>query len=142
MTAAEAKIGDVLDDKTVYAGELNGKKIYAMPQDAKQTDGANLTMTFNEAAKYAEKLNAENYLGHYDWRVPTREELNVLHENKDKGALKDTFNLTGSLTAGSYRSSTPLIDILAYVQEFSTGHRYSYGRDDHSSVRCVRSPRS
>ena len=135
--ATVLQIGDVLGDQTIYAGELDGKKIYAAPQDTKNDDGINLTMTFNEAADYAKKLNHENYLGHNDWRVPTREELNVLNENQNKGSLKGTFNITGS-TAGAYWSSTPWGDGVAYGQRFSTGDRHHYLHNVHSSVRCVR----
>jgi hypothetical protein len=126
------RIGDVLGDKTVYAGELNGKKIYAEPEDA------GLTMGFNDAADYADKLNQENYLGHNDWRVPTEDELNVLHKSKDKGALKGTFNLTGSDTAGYYWSAELYVGDDAYDQRFSTGGQNVNYREHLCSVRCVR----
>ena len=138
VVAAVLHIGDVLADKTVYAGELNGKKIFAAPQDVKKADGTNLTMTFNAAANFAKMLNEENYLGHNDWRVPTREELNVLYENKDKGALKDTFNLTASPVAGYYWSSTPSYLFIAYAQRFNNDYQNLNYRGMHSSVRCVR----
>ena len=131
------QIGDVLGDQTVFAGEVNGKKIYVAPQNAQYADGTNLTMTFSEAADYAKKLNAENYLGHNDWHIPTREELNVLHENKDKGALKNAFNLTGSGTAGYFWSSTPG-DKGTYALRFSDGRENYIYRSLRSSVRCVR----
>ena len=124
------EVGDKMADKTIYAGELDGKKIFAAPEDAP------LTMMFNEAADYAVKLNQENYLGHNDWRVPTHEELNVLHENKDKGALKDTFNLTGSDFAGWYWSSTSNDNFAS--QRFSDSTRTNvYNRNTHMSVRLV-----
>ena len=95
--------GDRIPDGSIYAGVSpdTGKQMFAMPTDAC------VAMSFNEAAKYAKKLNTENTLGHDDWRVPTKAELNVLFQNKEKGALKATFNVTGSFTAGWYWSSAP-----------------------------------
>src|ERR1700722_754775 len=71
------EVGDKIADGTVYAGELNGKKIFAAPEDVKGTDHCNLAMNFNAAVKYAEELNENNYLGHNDWHVPDKDELNV-----------------------------------------------------------------
>jgi hypothetical protein len=80
---------------TVYAGRSpdTGEPMYASPVDAP------LTMTFNEAAGYAKKLNQEQYLCHNDWRVPTRAELNVLFNNR---AAIGGFNVSGSYPAGCY----------------------------------------
>jgi len=65
-----AVANDKMPDGTIYAGLSpdTGKKMYAMPADAP------LTMSFNEAADYAAKLDAH---GHRDWRVPTKAELKV-----------------------------------------------------------------
>ncbi len=99
--------------------------------------------TFNEAAQYAKNLDAH---GHKDFRVPTKEELNVLWENRDKGKLKGTFNETGSSLlfdneTGSrteqYWSSSQSC-VVAWVQRFSDGTQYGSGRYHGSSLRCVR----
>ena len=39
-------------------------------------------------------------------RVPSKEELDQMHDAMDKGALKGTFNVTGSSSAGWYWSSS------------------------------------
>ncbi len=128
---AEPKIGDKMTDGTVYAGISpdTHKPMYATPADAP------LTYTFNEAGKYAAKLDA---YGHHDWHVPTRGELNVLWENCNEGALKGTFNVTGSLPAGWYWSSSQLYNGLAWAQRFSDGNQYYDFKHYDSSLRCVR----
>jgi hypothetical protein len=78
-------VGDKMPDGTIFAGISpdTHQAMYAAPADTK------LAMDFNEAAKYAADLNA---YGHSDWRVPTQAELDVLFQNREKGALKGTFN--------------------------------------------------
>lgn len=64
-------------------------------------------------------------------------ELNVLGENRDKGALKDTFNLAGSDPAVWYWSSTEY-GSGALGQRFSDGTTRWGTEDGVSSLRCVR----
>src|SRR4029077_3396589 len=47
-------------------------------------------------------------------RVPSKEELDQLYEARDEGALKDTFNVTGSYSAGRYWSSRDYDDGIAW----------------------------
>ncbi|HUZ46756.1 MAG TPA: DUF1566 domain-containing protein [Terriglobia bacterium] len=124
-------IGDEMEDGTIYAGISpdTGKAMYATPRDASGV------YDFNEAAKYASKLDAH---GHKDWRLPTKNELNVLYQNRDKGKLKGTFNETGSYPAGWYWSSSQTYYNGAWAQRFSDGVQHSNGRYGGSSLRCVR----
>lgn len=126
--------GNARADGSISAGisPKTGKPMFAMPADA------GVSMDFNQAVAYAQKLNTEKALGHDDWRVPTKEELNVLFQNREKGALKGTFNITGSLPAGWYWSSAPYYDVNAWCQRFSDGQQNNICRDLGSSVRCVR----
>ncbi len=128
---AALEIGDVMKDGTIYAGISpdTNQPMYAAPADAP------MSMDFNKAAKYATGLQVGDKK---DFRVPSKAELNVLFQNREKGALKGTFNLTGSTPAGWYWSGTPNYGINAYGQRFSDGLQGSYGRNDVSSVRCVR----
>lgn len=101
----QSVIGAVMPDGTVFAGTLaDGRRLYAAPKSE------NIAMTFNEAAAHADKANAGKKLGHDNWRVPTKEELALLWENRNQGALKGTFKVRSSLleqTEGDYWSSTP-----------------------------------
>src|SRR5438270_12306526 len=74
-TAKEAEPGDRMNDGTVYAGISpdTGKPMYTTPADAP------LTYRFNQARRYAAKLDAH---GHADWRIPSKRELNVLFNNR------------------------------------------------------------
>lgn len=125
-----AKIGEVMPDGTIYAGisPNTGKHMYVTAKDS------SISMDFNTASEYAKNLDEH---GHKDWRLPTKEELNVLFENREKGALKETFNLTGEPPAGFYWSSTPCSDY-AYVQRFDDGIQDHNFRHIDSSVRCIR----
>ena len=135
-----AAAGDVMPDGTIYAGISpdTHKRMFVTPEDAR------LSMNFNDAAEYAKTLNAH---GHNDWRIPTKDELNIFFDNREKGALAGTFNQTndpGDLMNGWrywYRSSTPgYSDNNAWIQDFSDGHQNGNGsrRFIIASVRCVR----
>jgi hypothetical protein len=123
------KIGTRMRDGTVYAGLSpdTGKAMYAMPADAP------LTYTFNQAQKYAAKLDAHS---HNDWRAPTKGELNMLFQNR---AAIGRFDESGSNPAGWYWSSSEDIDYGAWGQRFSDGFQKGYDCKDYdSSLRCVR----
>ena len=106
--------------------------MYALPADAP------LTYTFNEAQKYAETTNAQNPLGHDDWHVPTKNELNVLFNNR---SAIGGFDVSGSFSTGWYWSSSQDNRVRgAWEQRFSDGGQTSHtnAERDHSSVRLVR----
>jgi hypothetical protein len=132
-TAAKAKtaprIGGEMEDGTILAGFYEGKPLYTTPRDAPGT------YTFNEAAKYAKNLDAH---GHHDFHAPSKGELNVLWENRNKGKLAGTFNETGSDPAGWYWSSSQNGFNFAWAQRFSVGHQDYSGKLYDSSLRCVR----
>jgi hypothetical protein len=125
------EIGDEMADGTIYAGISpdTNKPMYATPMDA------GLTFTFNQAQEVASMVHAN---GHNDWCVPSKGELNVLWENRNKGKLAGTFDVTGSYPAGWYWSSSPNYDDSAWAQRFSDGHQGDFGRVYASSLRCVR----
>jgi hypothetical protein len=125
------EIGSKMLHGGIYAGVSPDTKaaLFTTP-----TDGSS-HVNWNEAAYYCQGLKMG---GHQDWRVPTKGELNVLFQNREKGALKGTFNLTGSFPAGYYWSSTPTNDFNAWGQRFSDGDQYYLSRLLDSSVRCVR----
>ena len=125
------QIGDEIEDGTIYAGISpdTHKPIYTTPLDELGT------YTFNQAAAMANNLEAHGYR---DWRAPSRGELNVLYENRNKGKLAGTFNETGSGHAGWYWSSSQQFDNGAWDQGFREGHQHVVSKDCISSLRCVR----
>ena len=127
--------GETMPDGTIFAGISpdTQQPMYTTPADAP------MTMTWSDAMNYASRLDAH---GHQDWRLPTKAELNVLWENRDKGGLKGTFSETGSVPAGWYWSSTENHEYShAWDQRFSDGFQsWDYKFFD-SSLRCVRESR-
>jgi len=128
---AEPKPGDKMFDGSVYAGISpdTNKPMYAMPADAP------LSMTFNEAKKYAQGANAQRHYGHDGWHVPTKAELNVLFNNR---AAIGGFNTTESASdpAGWYWSAKSYT-WTAWGQRFSDGCQGNPDKGNHSSVRLV-----
>ncbi len=129
INSDEPAIGDTMPDGTIFAGisPTTGKKMFAAPEDAP------MGTTFNQAIKYAKSLQISGKKG---FRVPTKEELNVLFQNREKGALKGTFNSAGS---GWYWSSSHGAANGIYKRCFNNGATATRAlRYTAASVRCVR----
>jgi Protein of unknown function (DUF1566) len=122
------KPGDSMPDGTVYAGISpdTNNPMYATPADAP------LTMTFNDAQKYAAILDAH---GHRDWRVPTQAELNVLFNNR---AAIGGFDVAGAIPSGWYWSASWYSPCTAQDQRFRDGYQDVDDKGNRFSVRCVR----
>lgn len=69
------EIGSRMDDGTIYVGASNntGKHVFIMPEDSPRAQ-------WQEAMEYAANLEA---CGHKDWRVPTREDLDLIQKSFD-----------------------------------------------------------
>ena len=127
-TAKEAEPGDRMNDGTVYAGISpdTGKPMYTTPADAP------LTYTFNQAQKYAANVDEHD---HQDWRVPTKNELNELFNNR---AAVGGFNETASGPWGWHWSSSQDLAGYARGQRFRDGYRENFYKNIDASLRCVR----
>jgi hypothetical protein len=121
-------VGEVMPDGTVYAGVSpeTGQAMFTTAADAPAT------CTFNEAQDYAAKLDVHGYR---DWRVPTKEELNVLFANR---AAIGGFEESGSETVGWYWSSSPYSSRNAWAQRFSDGYQDMSRKYYYTSLRYVR----
>jgi len=119
---AALEVGATMADGSVFAGVASdGKQILSMPTDL------GVTMTFNDAAKQVKRLNADRVLGHDDWVIPTKQQLEELLQNQAKGALKGTFtkeSASGSDCPGWYWSSSEDRDFPSsvWVVRFSDGN--------------------
>ena len=125
---ANPQIGDVMpaghpNAGWIYAGisKTTHEPFYVAPKDSG-------VFKWKEAMAFAAKDGS---------RVPSQDELDQIYEARNKGALKGTFNLTGSDPAGWYWSLRDLI-LLAWAQRFSDGYQLYYLKNDASSLRCVR----
>ena len=107
----------------IYGGisKTTNKPFYIAPKDLG-------VMRWQEAMDFAARSNAS---------VPSREELNQMYEARNEGALKGTFNTTGSSPAGWYWSSsqTQRQRVVPALQR--RGPRQLL-QGPQSSLRCVR----
>ena len=106
-TLSEAQVKTMLRDNNFYCREYEWSKNFSNPQgrgfanqfekssDGKvvfdrasglrwQQAGSDNYMTFADAEKYVRDLNAKNFAGHSDWRLPTLEEAMSLMERETK----------------------------------------------------------
>lgn len=128
-------IGLRMKDGTIFAGlsPEDGRPMYATAEDAP------LRLGFNAAASYAAALEVDGRRG---FRVPSQNELLVLFENQQAGALAGTFTPAPfSVTQDSYRSSTPheTGDLWDLTLVFSNGTKNLLGKDVEARLRCIRS---
>jgi Protein of unknown function (DUF1566) len=128
-TSATPQIGDRMpaghaNAGWIYAGvsKTTNQPLYVAPKDSG-------VFQWKAAMEFAAKEGA---------RVPSKEELDQIHDAMDKGALKGTFNVTGSNSAGWYWSSSQYYGNDAWAQRFSDGHQDHNGKSCDSSLRCVR----
>jgi len=127
-----AKIGDKMPDGTIYAGisPTMYRPMYTTPADAPLA-------ALNNSWAYAKNLDA---YGHRDWYVPSKDELNVLFNNR---AAIGGFNLTGENIAGRYWSTTEEQgksggDGWYFSQQFNHGAQDADLQYGQHSLRCVR----
>jgi hypothetical protein len=108
----------------IYAGisRTTHEPFYVAPKDSG-------VFQWKEAMAFAAKDGS---------RVPSKEELDQIHEARNQGALRGTFNVTGSYPAGWYWSSSQLFNDFAWAQRFSAGDQYYDYNGNASSLRCVR----
>lgn len=108
------KSGQKMDDGTIYVGTLkDGRQIYTTPTDL------DVTATFNEAVQAIDKLNTEKFLGHDDWRLPTKEELKKVQKSRRKGELHGSFKTAGKSKLSRFHWSST-------VQAESPNWAYTY----------------
>ena len=79
-------------------------------------------MNWDEAKISCKKLGT-------GWRLPTKDELDMLYENKEE---------IGGFADGNYWSSTEHDYNVAWGQSFTNGYQHSYGKGNNYYVRAVR----
>lgn len=128
MPKTDPEIGDMMpaghkNAGWIYAGisKTTHEPFYVAPRDSG-------VFRWKAAMKFAAKEGS---------RLPSKDELAQIYDAKDKGALKGTFNVSGSISAGWYWSSRD-DGYYAWVQRFSDGFQGPNDKYDDSSLRCVR----
>jgi len=106
------------EDTTFKLPLANGKKLEVMKTDL----GNGKRYTWDEATAAVKTLGR-------GWRLPTKEELELMYANKDK---------IGGFADNDYWSSTEDGKDDAWIQYFTNGNQTSYGKYVTNNVRAVR----
>ena len=114
-----------------YAGETNTAIIIAV-QVANGTGGFCAARTCNEL------VITENGKTYGDWYLPSKEELNLMYENKETIDATATSNGGTAFASSKYWSSTEYDDNAAYYQDFSDGFQGNANKITFK-VRAIRS---
>jgi len=80
----------------------------------------------NYAAILCSTLSAGN---HYDWHLPSKDELNIMYQNKE---------MTGNFTGYNYWSSSESTTSKAWCQNFSSGVQNTQYKNNTYRVRAIR----
>lgn len=99
----------ITDNLTGLVWAPNGNLLHARdPQWEKRSAAIDGAMTWQHALDYVAKLNAENYLGHNDWRLPNLAELESLlnRAQPDTAQWLNSQGFTNAQAADYYWSST------------------------------------
>jgi len=110
-----------------YAGRMNTSIIVSVHSAKNDFDG--------HAA-----LVCGNYLGggFGDWYLPSKEELNLMYQNKETIDAVATSNSGSSFAANDYWSSTESGGATAWIQGFIDGLQVNYNKSNAYYVRAVR----
>ncbi len=125
----QVSVGDKMPDGTIYAGISpdTARPIYTTAEDF------SLLCTFKEAKKYASKAETHR---HKDWRVPSKNELNLLFNNH---SAVGGFNLEESNPYGYRWSSSSDHFTRGWAQRFDCGAQQHIYRDSpFGQLRLVR----
>ena len=109
-------------------------------QETVNAPGFDKLMTFAEAGEAIAKLNADAYLGHGDWRLPTPNESHSAVEYKNADVLAD-LSLYPDMKPDWYWTDqvVPWSSDLVFCVGFNDGGVYRLGRFPEAFVRPVRS---
>ncbi len=124
-------IGEMMPEGHSHAGWIYGgiskttrQPFYIAPKDTKIS-------TWDEATAYGEQGQA---------RLPSDKELRQIYAARARGALKNTFNLTGYWPEGFYWTATTCKEANTYAYDFRfrDGNRMADNKNSRISLRLVR----
>lgn len=115
-----------------YAGKAN-TSIIISAQVAIGDDGNTY------AARICNELQiTENGITYGDWYLPSKEELNLMYQNRAKINATAASNGGSGFTNGKYWSSTEIYNNDAWDQSFAFGSQFTNRKNDSNRVRAVR----
>jgi hypothetical protein len=106
---------------------LNGNTSTAIGTGQANTDA--IVAQIGHTGSAAKLCLDYNYGGYDDWFLPSREELNLVYQNKD---------VVGSFAAAYYWSSSEHSSYAAWLQDFNYGYQYLNYKNYEYRVRSVR----
>ena len=116
--------------------DLGGYVFYVAPDGlrglvAATKDQSTSDVTWNNAFSLVNNSANHNAVGanFTDWRLPTKDELNMMYTKKDA---------IGGFASNYYWSSTAYADGYAWIQNFNDGYQTYYIDNDPNRVRAVR----
>jgi len=90
------------------------------------------TMNYFKAREACKKLG-------YGWRLPTKDELNLLYKNKDKiCGFEDMAYRSSTYWSGKNYNHLETSNEKSWMQSFANGYRFYYFNDATCCVRAVR----
>lgn len=112
------------------------------PNWDKQGPAANGAVTWQHALDYVAKLNAENYLGHNDWRLPNFKELESLVNNAqpNTAAWLNNQGFTNAQAGDFFWSSTSFASdaVKAWCVDMTYGNTHYFNKANNHYVWPVR----
>jgi len=106
---------------------MNVDSKHILLEDRKSVNGLEVShnlgsMNWYEAVEVCKKLGP-------GWRLPTKDELNMLYKNKEE---------IGGFSSIYYWSSTEFVNYYAWIQDFNFGYQSNYFKNASNYVRAVR----
>lgn len=111
--------------------------------EQKTTANKDNTYTWDDTAQHINALNAANYCGYSDWRLPTREELmSIIDYGRYNPAINSIFT---NISSDGYWSTSSSVRYQGYPQGYAwyvsfndDSFTYTSGKSSHLGVRAVR----
>ncbi|MBV6493239.1 MAG: hypothetical protein LDLANPLL_01255 [Turneriella sp.] len=134
-TASSPGGNDIVTDN---ATGLVWKKCSEGLSDGSCATGTATTMTWYAAMNQCSALNAANYAGRSDWRLPTSMELETLPNLGTSSPAIDVAYFPGTVSSTSWSSSTYVSNVSnAWNVNFSSGDSNYNSKTTIDYVRCV-----
>jgi hypothetical protein len=100
-------------------------------------------LTFQEALLFVDEMNKKDYLGHHDWRIPEREEIEKIYisESTIMGRSNSEVHLDPLFAPGGGNASwcLPFDQQAAFYFSYSSGNAQQFDQDySQGYVRLVR----
>lgn len=133
----------ITDNLTGFVWVPNGNLMLIRdPHWEKQSPALNGAVTRQHALDYVAKLNAENYLGHNDWRLPNFKELESLvnYDQPNNAAWLNSQGFTNAQAGDFYWSSTSFASdaVRAWAVDMTYGNTHYFDKANNHYVWPVR----